>query len=807
MLGRGSRFTTLAAAVLLLVCAEIPARVSTAAAEAIVPAPLLEADGGHSRSSVPEPKTHATAFGSGGSTGHAATRVQDALLLLPAANAADLASGAADHIVRAAFLGKDAPGALLVRGVPGYVAARRAALSSLAACARTDGNPMRRAAEWDENHGGGTFTRATVAASASVRLPPALDAACGPALRPALEALRAAADAAASSALPRLDHLLGYDTGGFFAAAAASEGSLDHFHVYQPTGRMPTHDVTPPSSTSSSGAGHGSKGDRGGDNTEGSVAAAAEDDDASPGLRGKGEHTDVGVAIVMTPALLVSHEAEEEEEQDAFGSRGLTLGGRSPELPPDSLVVMLGEAARAWLPPPPAPKPSGPFVAAPATLPPPLIAVPSHEMSLSLRALAGAGAGASRAWFGRMVLPPPSAVHPTHSGGITFGAWHAGVNEAFSTSGGADAAEAAGRAKAEAAAVSCSPRRILADDASCGAGKIYCWLSCMDAPVPACGAGTDLKCQQRSTGLVWPDDMGATSHCFDCEPTCAAAPSPPPPLAPNATAPPPSVARRAGGSTNSFCNDKILPVSMYMDGFLGWADPNAPCVAFLYRDFPITSGGSMIGAMFFTMLVGISVEGLAAARRWRFTTQDAALADAIKRGAPGPFAGSAAAALIKFQTLSMYAVQCSAGYLLMLISMTYHAVLFAGVVAGLVIGHAVFNMSAPMAAGGGASACCQHVATVPGGRSRGGRGNEGRGGGGDDDDDASMDLATGLMRDGRGNNNRVGPKACCGGGGGDGDGGSSGETEMEEGADVSVIEIRSDDASIALSPGMVHSVV
>jgi len=56
---------------------------------------------------------------------------------------------------------------------------------------------------------------------------------------------------------------------------------------------------------------------------------------------------------------------------------------------------MLGEAARAWLPPPPSSKDGG-------GSPSPLIAVPSHEMSLNLGNLAGAGAGAARAWFGRM---------------------------------------------------------------------------------------------------------------------------------------------------------------------------------------------------------------------------------------------------------------------------------------------------------------------------------------------------------------------------------------------------------------------
>ena len=41
-------------------------------------------------------------------------------VVLPAATHADLASGRADATLRAAFLGADAPGAMLVRGIPGY---------------------------------------------------------------------------------------------------------------------------------------------------------------------------------------------------------------------------------------------------------------------------------------------------------------------------------------------------------------------------------------------------------------------------------------------------------------------------------------------------------------------------------------------------------------------------------------------------------------------------------------------------------------------------------------------------------------
>ena len=95
-------------------------------------------------------------------------------VVLPAATHADLASGRADATLRAAFLGADAPGAMLVRGIPGYETARIDALETLASCARSmdaaaisDG-VLAGNARWDRAHGGnGEFTRRTLAAETS----------------------------------------------------------------------------------------------------------------------------------------------------------------------------------------------------------------------------------------------------------------------------------------------------------------------------------------------------------------------------------------------------------------------------------------------------------------------------------------------------------------------------------------------------------------------------------------------------------------------------------------------------------------
>ena len=626
-----------------------------------------------------------------------ATTDTSSRVILPAATYADLAAGHADGEIRAAFLGNEAPGAMLVRGVPGYSAARVDALRTLASCAYTSNDDAMNDdviagnAGWDAAHGNdGEFSRRSVAAETGERIPPGLDERCGHGTRVKLEALRAAADAAARVALPRLDHLIGADVSkGFFTNAVDADASLDHFHVYR------RNAIADPSIHR-----HGRDDETNKDTNRQSpsgeplhVLETARETNR-PGLRGKGEHTDVGVAIVMTPALLVPEFTDDSEneftELDASGPRGLTLGGRSPALPPDAVLVMLGEGARAWFP-------SKSHAGA--------IAVPTHEMSLR-----GMNVGETRAWFGRMVFPSPDTPRPVsgNSGGndkndkngdesMTFGEWRRRAAAAFTSE------DAEG--KAAAAAVACgweseestvdggvsSRRRSLADDASCALGEVYCWHACVAAPT--CATGTTARCVEPGTNAVWPDAFGSGGHCSDCVAWCVADAAP-------------SVGSLTYPDPNGFCNKNIAPISMYMDGFQGWSDSRAPCVAFLHKGAALTTPGLMVAAFFCTVAIGVSVEYLASLRRWRVATQDEAIAGYVECGG----SGLVGARVIRFQILFLYLVQVAAGYLLMLISMTYHAALFAGVVGGLVAGHALFNVSAPVV-GGGASACCQHVAT------------------------------------------------------------------------------------------------
>jgi hypothetical protein len=173
------------------------------------------------------------------------------------------------------------------------------------------------------------------------------------------------------------------------------------------------------------------------------------------------------VAIVMTPAL-VATDAGGFEPPDSTSPRGLVVGGRAQELPSDAVVVMLGEAADAWLPKPPRrPDGDGEQHDDGGLGRARRLTVPTHEMSLTADGDADEDADSNegsdsaspeswrnRAWFGRMVFPSALATHPADPS-LTFEAWRNRAFEAFAAVARGDVSE---EALAEAA------------DAACGGG-------------------------------------------------------------------------------------------------------------------------------------------------------------------------------------------------------------------------------------------------------------------------------------------------------------------------------------------------
>ena len=192
---------------------------------------------------------------------------------------------------------------------------------------------LRDSKAYSKEHPG--VSRSTLAEFANKRLSMDVNAECAEGdadafdLRRELEKLRDFADLVSQATLPRLDAILNANEGedanrrptrmerNFFSDALRSEASLDHFHVY-----------------ASSDASSSSSPDPSEKRAKGNEPEKK---------HGKHEHTDVGVAIVMTPAWV-------DGKDDQAGSRGLLVDGVSYDIPNDGMLVLLGEAARAWHP-------------------------------------------------------------------------------------------------------------------------------------------------------------------------------------------------------------------------------------------------------------------------------------------------------------------------------------------------------------------------------------------------------------------------------------------------------------------------
>eukprot|EP00931_Biecheleriopsis_adriatica_P120125 TRINITY_DN95260_c0_g1_i1.p1 TRINITY_DN95260_c0_g1~~TRINITY_DN95260_c0_g1_i1.p1 ORF type:complete len:806 (+),score=162.39 TRINITY_DN95260_c0_g1_i1:355-2418(+) len=141
-----------------------------------------------------------------------------------------------------------------------------------------------------------------------------------------------------------------------------------------------------------------------------------------------------------------------------------------------------------------------------------------------------------------------------------------------------------------------------------------------------------------------------------------------------------------------FCNGILT--DMHMSGF-EVARQSVPCIIFFFQGLELTSAWKFVLAMLATILLGILVEFMVAARRW---------------SAPGP---SKRGTLFKWKlsrrgtkawSLLLYAVTRALGYLVMLVTMTYSVELFLSVIVGLTAGHAIFNLETP--ADSDATPCC-----------------------------------------------------------------------------------------------------
>ncbi|GBG27408.1 High affinity copper uptake protein 1 [Hondaea fermentalgiana] len=327
-------------------------------------------------------------------------------------------------------------------------------------------------------------------------------------------------------------------------------------------------------------------------------------------------HEDAGLFILFVPAVNFGKSAS---AADGF-TLELASGERvTPVFPRDgnTIVLMIGAAFERLVNP---------------RSRVPLRAMP-HELHVSH--------GSTRAWFGKMFLPPADALYTAEN--QTFASVHAAQIDAV-------------RAQpAKTASMGCTDVFAYATDQSSGCknDELYCWMKCM--PKPTCDTHKQARCVHPNG-----DPWDVTTHCTECKPRCVAEHH-------NHTV-----------QGNDFCNGQ--GTVMFMERIVGWADQDEACVVLLFQVFTLDTRLKFVVGMIAVFAFGIATEFLGLARR-----------NVEKRERSKPF--SITGTLLRG---CMHFTQLAFAYVAMLFAMTYSLPIMTSIVAGLTTGHVLFNMRQPV---------------------------------------------------------------------------------------------------------------
>jgi len=362
-------------------------------------------------------------------------------------------------------------------------------------------------------------------------------------------------------------------------------------------------------------------------------------------------HTDQGLFIAIVPSLSMKN-GRSVQVADGFEIELKATGKLTKVVIPDdgaAVVFMLGDGITNWI----NKKAIRPVRPCP------------HRLVMEEK-------GITRLWFGRMFFPPKDAFIPTIE--TTFDKLRmTSVNQ------GAKNVDFVG----------CSSRRHILRDlteaGACGANEIYCWMGCRSTAGLHCSADQSIQCVNQNTGQIWTDE---TQHCFECAASCYS----------NSSSAGSNNLANGTSSSGDFCNTRIYPTNMYMDGFNGLAS-DIPCLIFLFQtwvmDTPVKYAFGSIGAF----LIGLTVELLILLRRETKLPLQSRSSSRILRALPD----SRRPRLQVCVLMTMYSIQLVLAYFAMLLAMSFAAVIFAMVMLGMICGHYAFNFHTPAQ---GNEACC-----------------------------------------------------------------------------------------------------
>jgi hypothetical protein len=349
-------------------------------------------------------------------------------------------------------------------------------------------------------------------------------------------------------------------------------------------------------------------------------------------------HTDAGLFIAMTNGY---YSAPSSSTSSSTPRNGLYIQLPSGEVveaetDSDSLVFMVGQGSADWLSP---------------VLGGKLRPLP-HALSADL------SSGWTRSWYGKMYLPPLDALLPDFEGSqMTYGSYRR--QELSASQRAADSNLKVSTYLPAACGMMPSSHRLLemVQNTLCDNGNgVMCWQQCY--PLSDYSCGDEAECIDTATGepvdgtIMCPSAAGMGA----CEVQC--------PIPKNS-------------SGDDFCWG--AGTDMFMDGFtsiIQEKDGSTACLNLFFKEWTLDTKTKYAFGCIGVFLLGILVELLSSIRRTLYKSLRA---------------GHVRNVMLMF----LHCSQVCLGYFLMLAAMTYNVEIFCMVLAGVGVGHGLFNLQAP----------------------------------------------------------------------------------------------------------------
>lgn len=339
----------------------------------------------------------------------------------------------------------------------------------------------------------------------------------------------------------------------------------------------------------------------------------------------------------------------------------------------DALIIMVGDGGARWLAP--------------------LLGASLRAAPHSLRVASSTQLAQSRAWFGKMFLPPSDALLPTAAAvsdeePLRYDKYRMLERRHLSTSTATVSPEslpsACGHTMPPSGAMigrgsssghdhnhgnplasSYLHLAALGNDLCTGddGTGVMCWTQCYSVADLPCG--TSAECVDTATGEVVDGNIMCPSDHQNCELQCV---------------------DHSGGETNSVNSTDTYDdycwgtgSTMYMSGFASIVSSkkgDTACINLFFEDWTLDNKSAFAGACIGVFFLGIVIEVLVMARRVMFAT--------MPKGR-----------VRDLLMVLLHGTNVVLSYFIMLVAMTYNVELFCMAVVGLTCGYMAFNLAEP----------------------------------------------------------------------------------------------------------------